>query len=491
MRFGYNPVTHKLDLLETSVIPPGSVGTLTGDSGGAVSPDGSGNINVVGTDTVQFVGTPGTNTLTVSPRVGGYPITPYVVGPVGFAGYQTIQSAINAANVAGGGIVYIQPGTYTENLTFYNNVQLRGTQAYENTLSTIIIGLHTPPNTGKIAISNVELQSATHIFSSAAAGSCTISILDCTFNVTNGYIFNLPNWTGTGFNINDCGELSTNNGVLNNSGGADFFSNNSQIGAGNANAFIANGDVRLDLTFLDCPATISGGVIFVNVAVFSQTIICSGTATGTFLFSNSFPTGAAFNITSSNPITIENAIITTANNPAIAGTGSVTLINTSFGNSTSLAGTLTVTTASTLVNNQLQLNYSLNGPLIATNGLVSASGNNPITGTGTTIGATTSDLITLPLGATPGVYMFRVDITGFDSTTPAGVAYFLTSGFRTTGAAATEMGLAQTTDDFEDAALVGVTVDIFASSNNAVLQVGGIAGKTINWKAVLTYTFGS
>jgi hypothetical protein len=113
-------------------------------------------------------------------------------------------------------------------------------------------------------------------------------------------------------------------------------------------------------------------------------------------------------------------------------------------------------------------------------------------GTGTTTdGVTPLNLLTIPLGATPGVYLFRVDITGFDATTPAGVAYFLTSGFRTTGAAAVEMGSYQTTDDFEDAALVGVFVDIFASGNNALLQIYGLPGKTINWKAVLTYTFGS
>jgi hypothetical protein len=54
----------------------------------------------------------------------GYPITPYVVGPIGQAGYQTIQSAINAANDAGGGIIYIQPGIYTENLNIPGNITL-------------------------------------------------------------------------------------------------------------------------------------------------------------------------------------------------------------------------------------------------------------------------------------------------------------------------------------------------------------------------------
>lgn len=57
---------------------------------------------------------------------GLYPITPYVVGPTGEAGYQTIQSAVDAATENGGGIVYIQPGSYTENVALSASVNLCG-----------------------------------------------------------------------------------------------------------------------------------------------------------------------------------------------------------------------------------------------------------------------------------------------------------------------------------------------------------------------------
>lgn len=101
----------------------GPITTLTGTTGGAIAPV-SGNINLLGNGQATFVGT--TGTLTLTQTTGGYPITPFVVGPVGKAGYQTIQSAINAANTAGGGIVYIQPGTYTENLILQPKVNLLG-----------------------------------------------------------------------------------------------------------------------------------------------------------------------------------------------------------------------------------------------------------------------------------------------------------------------------------------------------------------------------
>ncbi len=51
----------------TGTPAPGTVITLTGNSGGPVGPDGGGNIDVVGDGTtVDVVGNPGTNTLTIS-----------------------------------------------------------------------------------------------------------------------------------------------------------------------------------------------------------------------------------------------------------------------------------------------------------------------------------------------------------------------------------------------------------------------------------------
>src|SRR5208337_3914925 len=245
----------------------GNVQTLTGNTGGAVGPTAN-NINLVGATLYTTAGNPGTSTLTVEPLPNAYPITPYVVGPVGAAGYQTIQSAINAANVAGGGIVYIQPGTYTENLTFFDKIQLNGTQAYENSLSTVIIGTHIAPLTGAIAIANVELQNAGDIFASIAAGSSTISIINSTFNITtSGWIWNLPNWTGNGFNIN-------------NSGAANLFFNNCQIGAGTVNTLTTNAtQARFDLTFVVCPVAISGsGLTLGLLTVFGNTLTVNGSA---------------------------------------------------------------------------------------------------------------------------------------------------------------------------------------------------------------------
>lgn len=63
MPFRFNPITNRLDLIDIESIPPGTVATLTGNSGGAVPPTGN-NINTIGTGSITIVGSPGTSTLT-------------------------------------------------------------------------------------------------------------------------------------------------------------------------------------------------------------------------------------------------------------------------------------------------------------------------------------------------------------------------------------------------------------------------------------------
>lgn len=121
--------------------------------------------------------------------------------------------------------------------------------------------------------------------------------------------------------------------------------------------------------------------------------------------------------------------------------------------------------------------------------------NGGLEGTGTTNDTSTADLITFDLGTTPGVYLFKIDIVGFDSVTPLGTAYFVTAGARTTGTASTEIG-GQASDDLEEGVLIGCECDLVCNGggvggNKAIVRVKGVTGKTINWRAVLTYTFRS
>lgn len=126
---------------------------------------------------------------------------------------------------------------------------------------------------------------------------------------------------------------------------------------------------------------------------------------------------------------------------------------------------------------------------------------NRAVGASTTTGAASSNIITLPLGATPGVYTFDITVAGFAKTgvgTPLGAGFTIVGAVRTTGAAATLIPT-QVVDHFEEGALGGPPTQVSAvlgvSGNNAVVTVTGISdggvGFVIDWNATLNYTFAS
>jgi hypothetical protein len=106
----------------------------------------------------------------------------------------------------------------------------------------------------------------------------------------------------------------------------------------------------------------------------------------------------------------------------------------------------------------------------------------------TTSDATPTNIITFAAGAVAGTYAITGQVDAYDLTDVAGAAYFFTAGIRTTGAATVLIG-AQFSTEFEEAAMVPSDIDILVSGNNILVQVVGIAGKTIHWDAIFTYRF--
>lgn len=116
---------------------------------------------------------------------------------------------------------------------------------------------------------------------------------------------------------------------------------------------------------------------------------------------------------------------------------------------------------------------------------------NRLQGTVTTANATPTTVISFPLGATPGLYTFDVQIAGYDTTDAEGVGYFISGSVRTTGAAAVVIGTPDKVVN-EEASPVDLTpcdANLTVSANNALIQVTGIAAKNIDWNCVATYVF--
>lgn len=390
----------------------GPIDTLTGNSGGPIGPL-AGNINLLGSNTTTVVGSG--HTLTVTPTSAGYPITPYVVGPVGVAGYQTIQSAVTAAGLAGGGLVAIQGGTYTESLTLQANVSLYGLDS-----EVIIIGVHTPPttSTNSITFDNLIFESTTDVLNSAAAGSTIINFNNCFFIITSGYVFNLLNWTGE-LLVDNCGEASTNDGVVNNTGGSQIKFINAELGAGTGKTMtITSSNIRFDTCNINCPSTLSGTgtLLMQNACIFRGNVTIGGALTTTIL-QTSFLTGSAQAITynSSANANITGATINSSNNPAIGGTGAgvITLSGIMYLNNSSTAGTLTLTGTSNFVTSNL-----------TAHGVLLAEGAGPIVATA--VGAT-GQVLTGVTGADPvwtNLPAFNfVDVTGTSQAVAVNTTY--------------------------------------------------------------------
>lgn len=252
---------------------------------------------------------------------GGVPISKYVVDVNGGASinYTTIQSAIDAANAAGvDATVYVRPGTYTENLTLYDGIDVVGS-IYSG---VTITGTHTPPASGTFTFQNCTLTSATDIFTSAAAGTTTLSVHGCIINCTNGYVYDLVNWTGT-LVIDDCGDASTANGIINNTGGATIRIIDSDVGAGANTYTMSGGTVFIDGSVIDVAGTFGGAAtVEISDTDINGTVTTADTA-AVNIMDTEIATGvnSAISHGSAGILTLSNITIDSTNAAVIAGAG--------------------------------------------------------------------------------------------------------------------------------------------------------------------------
>ena len=337
-----------------------------------------------------------------------FPITPFVVGPLGQAGYQTIQSAINAAHEAGGGAVYIQQGNYTENLTLYDQVYLvavPGISQGENQ-GVLIIGTHTPPTSGHVVFNDISLASTTDLFYSTAAGNAHIQVANCEFAVQNGYLFNLPNWTSTNISngileVYDCNPAtsgapwSINDGGINNTGGAQIVAYNTGIGNGTNVMTISGSAIFGQAVTVGCPLTCASGSNVLSIgSQYNSTVALNGNAILNS-YSDSYVVGSsqAIIMDSSSNCSITNSVIQSSNNPAIGGTGAgiLTIGGLTFLDNNSIANTLTLSYASSRlgsISTQGNLNFLASGNKI----------NTPASSNTTSAGANAFGTVTLTSG---------------------------------------------------------------------------------------------
>ena len=330
---------------------------------GEVVPNAAGAVSILGGASVSTEGTQ--NTLTINGEGG---VTEYVVGPLGSAPYQTIQSAIDAIGNNGNAQIFVKPGQYLENLTFPDTINLTiiSFGSLKGGSNVTIGGTHTVPIGGNLFFSNVNLTSTTHIFSSTENSSCNIFCANGSY-LLNGTIFDLPNNNGnlTLFNISD--EDATSNTILNATNAVAFLSIiDSNVGKGIAtatflwNLLIKNSVINTLIDFSGAATTTADFCKFLKTITFSQN------RSGKF-FSCSFETfsspGITYNSTANTDV-ISCSINTTVGD-AITGTGAgtLTLPGLSFENNNSIASTVT-SSSGVLYSEAFKSDYTANSVLI-------------------------------------------------------------------------------------------------------------------------------
>lgn len=165
----------------------GDLHAIRGNTGGDVTANSSRVLQLVGTGSVSVAGDPENNRLTISSSATGgttaYGLTKFIVGSEGNAPYQTIQAAVNAARLAGGGLVFIQPGRYVENLTFQENCHIKGAGRD----LVFIQGRHNLTLTESISISDITFQANNQdILGFTSYNQPLIGgIHNCTFNISD------------------------------------------------------------------------------------------------------------------------------------------------------------------------------------------------------------------------------------------------------------------------------------------------------------------
>lgn len=317
----------------------GDIHTLTGDSGGSVAPDLLGNVDVLGNPDIDVVGTPASSSFQLTNLTK---ITEYIVDPTpGKAPYSTIQSAMDAANLAGGGLVFARVGTYVENLTFYSGVDLVGIgDIFTGAQKTQIVGQHVPPTTGTLSVSNIAFTGlpVSDIFTSVAAGSAGLTFTYCNPLLSGAYFLNLPNWTGE-INYIDCTapRLSLDGFINNATGSSDVYCVRSGVGAGigiqaefRGNCILFQCNTICNMNFGGAGTTTSITASGLNGTISTQDstqLFLLGNFVQTFLIG---PVVAINHLSSGFLLLSSTIIVATAVPYVITGTGPISYNSTQF-----------------------------------------------------------------------------------------------------------------------------------------------------------------
>lgn len=423
-----------------------------------------------------------------------YQITKFIVTKSGDGPFTTIQLALDTANLEAiaTGIaqtVFIRPGTYTENLTLYSNVNLVGDDN-----QPIIIGHHTPPASGTINFFNINFQYPKKNFGIlhdiSTAGTTDITFHQCNFLTGAadgpGYYLYLIKWTGP-ISFYSCTDSSTWSSII--SKGAvtntsDITIENSQLGT-SITASIFNGNTVIKNSLIGCTCSFSSaGASVVLNSNFDRTIDVNDTATlyiiGCYL--NTASQEAVYHASSQIVYISDTTIDSNAFGPALIGTGTIKIGSITFITNSTIDPALTINYTTRFVTGELKLSDATVGILKATAGLVSATA---LDDGELLIGSTGNDAVAANISAGTGINITNGAGSITISTTVAPVSWsninasgtlVVNTGVNCTGGAALSLALPATSavGDIIRVVLDGSTSWTITQAANQQIRVGAV-----------------
>lgn len=336
------------------------------------------------------------------------------------ANYTTISTAYAAAVLAGAPqTVFIQPGTYTENLTLTAGINISAftSDGFRDlaaaTDAVIIIGKITMTTAGTVSIANIQLRTNSDYFLEVTGTAASIVYLDhCYLNCLNNTGIHSTSTSSEIRLINSGGNLATT--------GIAYFAL-----SGGGNLKIQGGDYSNSGNSLTA-STWSAGILTISYSEFDSFITSSGNGAGniydtffnqagnntTIITHNSTGTGlsvwqsqvysgtaSAISIGAGASLNLYECEIASSNTNAIAGAGSINLADIVYISTSSKVSTTTQTLSPT---NKGAFKIAL------------PAGDYTVLTTDEIVGATSSGARAITLNASPstGQVVTVKDITG-------------------------------------------------------------------------------
>ena len=328
--------------------------TITGDSGGALSPT-AGNWNIIGQQagSIPVMDTVGSSsTLSIENRTW---TTTYIVDgstTVGLRGtYSTIQSAITAASSPAN--IFIRPGTYNENLTLKDGVNLISYSSLPATNSTdtqtAIRGTHTL-SSGYVNIENINMWQDVSNDAIVTQTGGTLSLINCTIIYSGA-----PAFVGSSpalLNMFDCDAPNAASGsgcLLNFSSGTVYLEGCLFQNLASPSTMGGSGILYILNTTIEEGVTTSGTAQFVannsSLGNPNKTYTLGGTGTLQLITNCIITSGTATALSVGTGVTatLTNCVISSSNSAPISGAGTIKMSNVSFIGSGSTVSTTTQT----------------------------------------------------------------------------------------------------------------------------------------------------